>query len=368
MAKPTAQTPSRLVVDEDYLLWIRELSQRYRQHQIKAALHVQDEMLRFYWSVGEDIVSRQMENRYGSHFYDTLSRDLQHSLGVGRGLSATSLKYSKYFYSLYSQYFANRQQLADKSSAANRQQLADESADEQFSMLFRIPWSHHQKIIDKVGCDTSKALFFVRKTIQNQWGRAMLVNMLSTDLYETRGQSVNNFPLTMPKDDSDLARDLFKGSYQFGFTRISQPYNEADLKARLVSHIQQFLIELGRGFSFVGREYRISGGGHEKFIDLLFYVIPLHRYCVIEVKVTEFDFPDVGQLLGYMGMVDAILNCPGDNPCVGLLICQSKDNIFAQYSLGKINAPIGIADYDIRQLLPEKEIEAALAAPANPDE
>ena len=234
----------------------------------------------------------------------------------------------------------------------NRQQPAD---------IFCVPWSHHQKIIDKAKGDTRKALFYVRKSLQNQWGRAMLVNMIDANLYETQGQGVNNFPVTLPSADSDLACDLFKGSYQFGFTKIAEHYNEAELKRKLVDNIRQFLLELGRGFSFVGQEYRLCAAGKEKFIDLLFYIIPLHRYCVIEVKTTEFDFPDAGQLAGYMGIVDDILNTEGDKDCIGLLICQSKNNLFAQYALSKINAPMGIAEYELNRILPTpKEIQQAL--------
>lgn len=183
----------------------------------------------------------------------------------------------------------------------------------------------------------------------------MLENMLQTDLYEVQGQSANNFDLTLPTPEADLARDLFKGTYQFGFTQISQPYNEAQLKDQLVNHMQHFLLELGRGFSFVGKEYRIKAAGKEKYIDLLFYIIPLHRYCVVEVKITELDFPDIGQLAGYMGMVDDVLTTTGDNPCIGLLICRSKNTIFAQYALDRINAPIGIADYRLYPQLPTPE-------------
>lgn len=138
------------------------------------------------------------------------------------------------------------------------------------------------------------------------------LDQIQTDIYEVQGQSTNNFQLTLPSPDADLTRDLFKGTYQFGFTQISEQYNEAQLKNQLVDHIRQFLLELGRGFSFVGQEYHIKAAGKEKYIDLLFYIIPLHRYCVIEVKITEFDFPNAGQLAGYMGMVDDVLT--GDAP------------------------------------------------------
>lgn len=347
--------------DANYRAWIKEIVNRYRCTQIRTAMRMGSETLKFYWTLGCDIECRQMENKYGTHFYENASRDLQHSLGISKGLSERSLRYAKRFYQLYSPIFIDVAQILrqDAAEVADNQKLRQDAA--KFTILTSIPWTHHQKIIDKVKGDTNKAMFFVRKSLQNGWGRAMLENALATDMYERQGDSVDNFSLTLPETDSDLARDLIKGSYQFGFTEISKIHNERDLKNQLVAHIRQFLIELGRGFSFVGQEYRIEAAGHEKFIDLLFYIIPLHRYCVIEVKTSEFDFRDAGQIAGYMGMVDDTLNTPGDNECIGLLICQSKDNVFAQYALSKINAPIGVAEYDLQRYLPTpQEIRQAL--------
>lgn len=247
--------------------------------------------------------------------------------------------------------------MSDAESAEICPQVGANYAD----IIFCIPWTHHKSIIDAVKGDTQKALFYVRKTLQNQWGRALLENMIDAGMYESQGKLVNNFELTLPSADADLAVDILKGAYNFGFAHISNQNSEAELKSSLVDNVVKTLIELGRGFSFVGREYRISSGGIEKYIDLLFYVIPLHRYCVVEVKVTKLDFPDIGQLAGYMGMVDDVLNTPGDNPSIGLLICRSKNNILARYALSKINAPIGVAEYELSQLLPtQEEIENSL--------
>ena len=150
-------------------------------------------------------------------------------------------------------------------------------------------------IIDKVKGDAKKGLFFARKSLNNNWGRAVLLNFLSTDLYERQGAAQTNFALTIPAQESDLAQDLLKSPYDFTFLPGKEKYQEDELKDALIDHITRFLVELGKGFSYVGKEYRLVAGGKEKFIDLLFYIIPLHRYCVIEVKVTEFDFPDLGQ-------------------------------------------------------------------------
>ena len=342
-------------IDAEYKQWIQELSLRYRQSQIKASIRVNSEMLRFYWSVGKDITERQFDNKYGSHFYENLSRDLVAALNVKKGFSPTNLKYTKYFYNLYSPLYENRRQLADELVNANRQQPADD-----FELLFCIPWSHHQRIIDKVQGDSQKALFFVRKTWENQWGRGMLVNFLDTDLYEREGKALSNFSTALPAVESDFAQQLIKDPYHFEFLQLNEKYSEIELKDELMNKLSQFLLELGKGFSFVGREFRLSAGGKDKYIDLLFYIIPLHRYCVIEVKTTEFDFQDIGQLAGYTAMVDDLLNTPQDAPSIGLLICKEKNTVLARYALSRINTPIGISEYELSKHQLPKEVESAL--------
>lgn len=335
--------------DSEYAEWIAELAKRYRSSQIKAAVKVNDEMLRFYWSVGEDIEQHKYENRYGSHFYEKVSRDLKRALNLTKGFSPTTIKYTHYFYRLYSQELVNRQQDADESDTGNRQHLADD-----FEVIFKIPWTHHITIIDKVKGDARKGLFFARKSLENSWGRGVLLNFLGSDLYERQGASQTNFAVTMPAPDSELAQALLKSPYDFTFLPGKEKYKEAELKDALIQHITEFLVELGRGFSYVGKEYRLVAGGKEKFIDLLFYIIPLHRYCVIEVKITEFDFPDLGQLAGYVAMVDDLLNTKVEKPAIGLLICKEKNAVLARYALSGMNRPMGISEYEVaRQQLPD---------------
>ena len=187
-------------LDKEYAQWIAELAQRYRSSQIKAAIKVNDEMLRFYWSVGEDIEKRQYENRYGSHFYENVSKDLRKALDLTRGMSESTIRYTHYFYCLYSQLIGNRQQDAEDFKSPILQQDA-----EVFQVIFNIPWTHHMCIIDKVKGDAKKGLFFARKSLDNNWGRAVLLNFLSTDLYERQGAAQTNFALTIPAPESDLA-------------------------------------------------------------------------------------------------------------------------------------------------------------------
>ena len=326
------------IFDNDYLQWIQDLCKRYRQNQIKASMQINKGILAFYWELGKDIEERKYDNKYGSRFYENLSRDLSKVLDNKKGLAPTSLRYTKYFYCLYAPLFENCRQDADN-----------------FNLLFSIPWSHHQKIIDKVKGDSNKALFFVRKTLENNWGRGVLVNFLETDLYERQGSALSNFKTTMPSIEGDLAQQMLKDPYNFNFIPLHEQYTEKELKDELMDKLSNFLLELGKGFSFVGREYRISAGGKDKYIDLLFYIIPLHCYCIVEVKTTEFDFQDVGQLAGYTAMVDELLNSKLDNPAIGLLICKEKNSVLAHYALSRINSPIGISEFIIpKQQLPDE--------------
>ena len=341
--KPVKVIDVVAISDKDYLKWIQDLCNRYRQSQIKASLQINKGMLSFYWELGKDIEERKYDNKYGSRFYENLSRDLSNVLNNKKGLAPTSLRYTKYFYCLYAPLFENCRQVADE-----------------FDLLFSIPWSHHQKIIDKVKGDANKGLFFVRKTLENNWGRGVLVNFLETDLYERNGITMSNFKVTMPAIESDLAQQLLKDPYHFNFLTLKEEYTEKELKEKLVDKLSNFLLELGKGFSFVGREYRLSAGGKDKYIDLLFYIIPLHRYCVIEIKVTDFDFQDIGQLAGYTAMVDDLLNTKQDNSSIGLLICKEKNNVLARYALSRINSPIGISEFELSKRQVPEELRDSL--------
>lgn len=196
-------------------------------------------------------------------------------------------------------------------------------------------------------------MFFMRKTIENGWSRSMLLNFIDTDLYERQGKAVTNFAATLPQLMSDLAKEILKDPYSFDFWETSERYGEKELKDALISNITKFLIELGSGFAYMGCEYRLPVNTKEQFMDLLFYNTRLHCYLVVEVKTTEFDSSYLGQLSAYMSFTNHILKTEQDNPTIGLLICKSKDNVFAQYSLEGYNQPIGISEFEGVSVLPE---------------
>lgn len=338
-----------LILDSDYLDWVKELSARYRKSQIKAAVKVNQEMLRFYWELGKDIVELNAENKYGSNFYTVISTDLKRLVPNASGLSPSNIRYAKRFFELYSSTYTNFQQLAEKSET----NLS--LSEKMLTNLFSVPWGHHMLLIDKCSDNTQKALFFVHQTVENGWSRATLLNFLSSDLYERQGKAITNFKNTLPDVTSDLAQELTKDPYDFAFTGITGRYNERLLKDKLLNNITNFLVELGTGFAYVGKEYRLQVGEREQFIDLLFYNLQLSCYVVIEVKIGKFEFADIGQLGGYVVSCNHILRKEGrDNPTIGLLICKEKDKIQAQYTLESSSQPIGISEYELERFYPEK--------------
>ena len=365
------------IIDKDYTQWVENLSVRYRQSQIKAAVRVNRELLKYYWELGRDIEEMHVEERWGQSVIKNLSVDLQLKNPNSTGLSRTNIYYAKKFYLLYSQYLKIVPQVVGQLEDGNASQSVEDSpgvvpqsVGQLEEMLFSIPWGHHRYLIDKYGTEPEKAFFYVKKTMKEGWSRDVLLNFMDAGLYEREGKALTNFTRTLPDETSDLAQELTKDPYNFAFAGITQPYNEQILKDALLANISQFLLELGTGFAYVGKEYRLQIGKKEKFIDLLFYNLNLSCYVVIEVKIGEFDFQDLGQLSGYVVACNHILKKEGrDNPTIGLLICRQKDSLLAQYALEGSNLPLGISEYELSKLYPEKvegtiptieEIEARL--------
>ena len=370
------------IIDKDYTRWVEDLSVRYRQSQIKAAVRVNQELLKYYWELGRDIEEMHVEERWGQSVIKNLSVDLQLKNPNSTGLSRTNIYYAKKFYLLYSQYLKVVPQVVGQIENGKAQQAVKDSPEivpqpvgQLEEMLFSIPWGHHRYLIDRYGTEPAKAFFYVKKTMQEGWSRDVLLNFMDSGLYEREGKALTNFTRTLPDETSDLAQELTKDPYNFAFTGITKPYNEQILKDALLANISQFLLELGTGFAYIGKEYRLQIGQKEKFIDLLFYNLNLSCYVVIEVKIGEFDFQDLGQLSGYVVACNHILRKEGrDNPTIGLLICRQKDSMLAQYALEGSNLPLGISEYDLEKLYPEKvegtiptieEIEARLGENLN---
>lgn len=318
----------------DYKTWISEVGRRYKNSQIKAAVKVNSEMLHFYWHLGREMVVLKEQVSWGNHFYQQVSRDLIKILPDVKSFSPRNLLYMSQFYNMYS-------------SAEITPQV-----DAQLETIFMIPWGHHKAILDKCK-EQMKALFFVRKTLENNWSRSVLLNFLATNLYERQGNAITNFDHTLPELQSDLAKEMTKDPYNFDFLTLREGYDEKELKDALMKNVQRFLLELGMGFAFVGREYRLVIGETEQFIDMLFYNINNHCYVVVEIKVGAFEPGYMGQIGTYVAAVDDILRGVDNNQTVGLLICKTKDNVLARYAVNSSSLPIGISEYDLNNLFPE---------------
>ena len=335
--------------------WLVDLKTRIRQSQIKAAIKVNDELLRLYWDLGHDIVVRQMDAVWGSGFFERLSKELKDEFPDMQGFSATNLKYCKYFYQFYSQDKQIRPQLVDEFQHVEnkkytiRQQVVDEFKN---TPLLQIPWGHHVVIFTKCK-SVHEALFYVQKTIKNGWSRATLMNFIEAGLYQSQGKAITNFDRLLPDVHSDLAKEILKDPHNFDFITLSENYKEKELEDALVANITKFLLELGQGFAYVGRQYPIQIGDKLRIIDLLFYHLELRCYVVIELKVKEFEPEHTGKLGYYITAINHQLKKDIDNPTIGMLIVKEKNNIDAQYSLESSSQPIGISEYTLSKLLPE---------------
>lgn len=356
-----------LKIDKEYENWIEELSTNFKQAQIKASISVNVEMLRFYWSVGKGISENIKKSKYGDKFYDNLSKDLVSRIPNAKCFSPRNLHYMYQFYCLISDNqilpqsgaeLLDNQILPQVGAKLDKvsgfvQNNENYGINNEKTIFFSLPWGHVKVIIDKYGENAEKAIYYARKAVENNWSRAILLNFIDTDLYEREGKAVNNFNSLLPKPDSDLAKEMTRDPYNFDFLSIRERYDEKELKDALMDNIQKFLLELGSGFSFVGREYRLKVGETEQFLDMLFYNIKLKCYVVIEVKVRSFKPEDMGQLSTYVSCVNHILKTESDNQTIGILICKNKDNVLARYAVETQKEPIAISEYELSKLFPE---------------
>ncbi|MDO4510952.1 MAG: PDDEXK nuclease domain-containing protein [Bacteroidales bacterium] len=367
-----------LITSPEYKKWLGCIADRFRQQQIKAAIHINSDKIEFYWSLGRDICEMHVEERWGEGVIKTLSTDLKNILPELAGLTPGGLYYCKRFYLLYSKVFNLFPQVGEQIDAPKivpqleTQMHIVPQAGEIYKLLhhadkntsglplniFAIPWGHHKAIIDRFEQEPDKVLFYATKILENSWSRSTLLNMMgdkgkANGLYESQGKAINNFPVTIGLPKGDLARELINDPLNLSFVKLKASYDEDNLKQALIYHVNELLLSLGSGFAYMGKEYLLSVAGKEQFSDLLFYNTRLHAYVVVEVKVTEFESAYLGQLSGYMSLVNHILKDEIDNPTIGLLICKSKNNIFAQYCLEGYSQPIAITAYEGIQILPE---------------
>lgn len=305
-----------------------EIKDRIRQGQTRAALSANAEMIFMYWDIGHMILKRQKEKGWGSGVIPRLSADLKNELPEVKGFSERNIGYMIRFAREYGTYQFLQQLVA------------------------KIPWGHNIVLMEKVK-ELPIRYWYMQQTIEQGWIRDTLASMIKCKVHERQGTSVNNFETRLPSPQSELVRQLIKDPYIFDFLTIEEPFHERELETGLVQHLEKFLLELGSGFAFVGRQYHIEISEKDYYIDLLFYHLKLRCFIVIELKKGDFKPEYAGKMNFYCSVVDDLLRNENDQPTIGLILCQTKDRILAEYSLRDINKPIGVSEYELTRALPD---------------
>ena len=343
-----------------YAEWLGELKARILNARLRAMLVVNRELVRLYWQIGHDILARQSAQGWGAKVIDRLSQDLRTAFPEMKGFSSRNLKYMRAFAAAWPDEFV-QQPAAPLELGEFVQQPAAQIEIGSIcpptggkmvqAPLAHLPWSHHCILLDKLSCEEDRR-WYAAKAIEHNWSRNILVMQIESRLIERSGGAVTNFALTLPKPQSDLARESLKDPYRFDFLGLGEEAQEREIENALVKHVTDFLLELGAGFAFVGRQVLLDVGGEEFFIDLLFYHLKLRCYVVIELKAGKFKPEHLGQLGFYLTAVDAQVKHPDDAPSIGLLLCKSKNKVVAEYALRDKSQPLGVAEYQLLESLP----------------
>ena len=376
--KPTIVHSHDIHLDSEYVQWLCEIKQRYQKIQIKTAIKVNSEQLLFYWQLGRDLDIRKATEKWGSGIIEQVSLDLQSDFPTAKGFSTRNLWNIKKWYLFYTHSLDNMNLLKEAGNhlsvdeiklhqiGAVLQDTAYENLKSSvtgmdFPPLFGfVPWRHHVEIITK--CKSVKeAIFYLQKTIEENWSRNALINYLNNDYYHNSGHALTNFEEKLPQTQGKLAQEMMKETYDLGFITLDADYGEEALEEALERNITHFLLELGTGFAFVGRQKEIIVSGKLRRIDMLFYHIKLKCYVVVELKVRPFEPEFVGKLNFYVNAIDELLKTEAENPTIGLLICKDVDQTEVKWAFQGIQTPMGVAKYnniaikEIQEQLPTTE-------------
>lgn len=329
-----------------YSALLDEMKKRIRQGQVRAMMSANAEMIQMYWDIGRMICERQVQEGWGAGVLPRLAKDLHNELPEVKGFSVRNLKLMTQFYKEYQEVSLIRQQavaqLEQPDMVSKGQQLAAQ-----------IPWGHNVLLMQKVK-DRKARLWYMQQTLEQGWSRDILSIMIKGEAHKRQGKSTSNFNVRLPAPQSDLAQQTLKDPYIFDFLTLEEPFHERELETGLIKHLEKFLIELGQGFSFVGRQYHVDVGEHDFYIDLLFYHLRLRCFIVIDLKKGPFKPEYAGKMNFYCNVVDDILKNESDHSTIGLILCQDRDRILAEYALRNINKPIGISQYELTRSLPRK--------------
>lgn len=334
----------QIASSRDYKNLLKDIKFHIHNSQIKAAISVNQELLRLYWSLGKIITEKQKITKWGEGLIVQLSKDLSTEFSYIKGFSERNLFYIQKWYLFYSQSLRKLPQVVAVIKKKNNQEIIAE-------LVTLIPWGHNREIITKCG-DLQEALFYVIECIRNNWSRNILLHQIESRLFKRKGKAISNFRFTLPKAQSDLAQQTLKDPYNFDFLSLSSEIQEQELEKALTDHITKFLLELGAGFAFVGKQYHLEIEEDDFYIDLLFYHTKLHCYVVVELKTGKFLPEYAGKLNFYLSLVDGKLKTKEDHPSIGILICKQKNKIIAEYALRDMTKPIGITEYKLTERIP----------------
>lgn len=315
-------------IPADYADWLTDIKTRVTAARQRAALAANSELIKLYWQIGQDILQRQVAQGWGSKVIERLARDLREAFPEMKGLSSRNLMYMR-----------------DFAAGWPDAQIVQQSA-------AQLPWFHIVTLLSKLPSAEIRE-WYAQQAITGGWSRATLEVQIRNRLHERQGQAITNFEARLPAPHSELAHESLKDPYLFDFLGLGDDAHEREIESALVRHITKFLLELGSGFAFIGRQYRLEVGGSEFFIDLLFYHTRLKCYVVVELKATAFKPEHAGQLNFYLTAVDRQVKAPDDKPTIGLLLCKTQDRLIAEYALSGIDKPIGVAEYQLVRALPE---------------
>ncbi|OGT50730.1 MAG: hypothetical protein A3F17_00880 [Gammaproteobacteria bacterium RIFCSPHIGHO2_12_FULL_41_15] len=326
-----------LYLSKDYKDFLQEIKGRIKAARLKAALAVNQEVIKFYWGIGRLIIEKQKSSNWGDKLIDALALDLKKSFPDTQGFSRSNLHSMRKFAESY----------------PNIQIVQ--------ALPGQLPWTHNLVLLERIK-NSEARLWYAKEALENGWSYRMLMTQIKEQLYETKGKKlrkITNFQLKLPSPQSNLAEETIKDPYKFHFLAIGKDAHEKEIHRGLLGHVQQFLMALGQGFALYGTHYPMQVSGKRFEIDLLMYHTKLHCYVVIELKRGEFHPRDAGQLNFYLSIVDDLLKTSHDNATIGLLLCEKKDRVIAEYALRDVNKPMGISEYELARALP-KEIRGNL--------
>lgn len=333
--------PSNMIVEPSgYANFIEVLKAKIRSAQLKAIFSINREMTCLYWEIGRDIVEKQRTDKWGSKVIEKIAKDIQDGFPGVEGFSRSNLFRMRAFFLAY-------------------QTVSTDLAVLGMLHIFNIPWGHNVVLLENIK-DTKARLWYAQRSLEKGWTRSVLEMWIDADLYQREGKAITNFQNTLPKPQSDLALQAMRDPYVLDFITVVEEIKEREIEQGIMDHLQKFLIELGEGFAFVGRQVPLTVEGDTSYLDLLFYHIKLRCYVVVEIKAKAFDPKDTGQLNYYLGAVDDILRQPDDRPTIGILICKTKKKLKVEYAISQINRPISVSSYELILKSLPKELKPSI--------